>query len=576
MFLAETGWDQRWPDEPPPALTTSVRLGLGQLLLAPVGSLWRDGQLVQPTTRPRRRVEVVSASTTWPTRELGPTTAHQNALGVPWIPAYPIPAGTGLPLFRVVTADGGALWVPALELARATFGPTSEWLRLMIEGGMYVFPDLRRRIVDPDRSGRSANTPKNLNLHAYRRLDDIDVLVAARIGADQRLRRCFDAVANSLRTQRFGRDPAHVRMPFPFERPSVWSIEECWVAVQKPNGGVASLRLLTHISSIEYDLGIDSVRVFYPGKNAADDEAQQAGAEPSGIRIRARAKLGEQIEVVTNLASWSAFGLMKRETSDQQTLGGWAIEHIPIKTEEALTGKTMPVPLEAPVREATTADKGTKFERGDRVAIKLNVKDRVLPMADIARPPLTRMASTLTALQTLSNDQQRELQIVLPTIGLGVDPIDRLWRYPLNDGERPLRWAMTRDGRPRRALVARMASSRGWIYALEAEHIEIVVDDPTIVDKGAGPVVEQDGYSALCLMEIRGPDPLSADTIGDLLRLHASYRGVWSRNRLAIPMTRVVRSAAWLKDPAAYSRAIGRAVARLEGQDAGGLSADLI
>lgn len=365
-------------------------------------------------------------------------------------------------------------------------------------------------------------------------------------------------------------------MPFPFERPSVWSIEERWVAVQKPKGGIASLRLVTRISSIEYDLGIDRVRVLYPGKSGADDEARQAGAEPSRIRLGANLKLNEQIDVVTNLASWSALGLMNKESSGQQAPGGWAIEHIPIETEEALTRKTMPIPLEAPVREATTADKGTKFERSGRVAIKLNVKDKMLPMADTARPPLTRMASTLAALQMLSSDQQRELQIVQPTIGPGSDPVDRLWRYPLNDGERLFRWAVTRDGCPRRALVARMASLRGWIYAFEAEHLEIAVENPSIADKGAGHAVEQDGYSALCLMKINSSDPLPADTIGNLLRLQALYRGVWHRHRLAIPMTRVTRSAAWLHDPAAYSRAIRLAIARLEVQGAGAITADLI
>lgn len=61
---------------------------------------------------------------------------------------------------------------------------------------------------------------------------------------------------------------------------------------------------------------------------------------------------------------------------------------------------------------------------------------------------------------------------------------------------------------------------------------------------------------------------MSADMIGDLLRVNALSRGVWRRPGLALPMTTVRRANAWLHDHASYARAIKRAVGRLEGNPA--------
>ena len=561
VFLAEAGWDRPSWTLPSPARSRSIWLGVGQLPLTPVGSIWRDGVCSSTSTRQQKRIEVVGASKKWPVDPLGKMVAYQPGPRAPWTPAYPIGDGGDLPLFRVTTNDGGALWVPALELARAVFGVTSQWLRLMIEGGMRVWPELRGRIIDPTRSGRNHDL-KSLKLWAYRGLDDLDILAAARICADRDLRLCFDGVADGLRRHGIGRAPTHVRMPFPFGRPSTWTIEECWTGAEHADGHVMKRRLITRIVDIDYELGLDRVQVFYPGQVETDDDEAPNEAGSQRLRLRAKGDVSDDVKVITGQASWSPLGVMKKPSANSRAASAWVVEHIPVDPEEPTAGKTKVVPLDGLIRAATTAGHGTRSERGGRLAIKLNIKDKVQAKMDVARPPLTRVASTIAALHRLADDLGRPLEQVRPGDMPGADIIDGLWRYPTDDGAGFVRWATTKEGRQRRALVARLERDRGWIYFFEAEHLEI--EGTETGQTGRPDVVGQDGYTSLCLLAPLGFDLLSADMIGDLLRANAASRGVWRRPALAVPMTTVRRNNAWLHDHGAYARAIGRAIQRLE------------
>jgi len=566
VSLAEVGWDKVSWQQPTAARTCSIWIGVGQLPLTPVGSLWRDGAHLDQAPSKTSRVEVIAASRKWSDLPLGRTAAYQLSSTAPWTPAYPLAEEAAAPLFRVVTGDGGVLWAPAIEVARATFGVTSQWLRLMIEGGMDIWPDLRGRIIDPERSGRYGDAGRSLRIWAYRGLDDLDVLAAARICADEGLRYSFKQVCASLRRNGFGRGPTHVRMPFPFVRPSTWTVETRWVGVMAADGQLKKRHLVTRILHIEYDLGLDHVRVLHPGRVESDeDEDVSSDAGSQRLRLRAHGDISQDVQVITGHASWSALGVMQKASPDQRVSGGWTVEHIPVEPEELGAGKTKIVPVDGPIHAATTAGHGPKSERRGRLAIKLNIKDKVQAKMDVSRPPLARVASTIAALKKLSLDLRRELEIIEPREGPGSDRIDGLWRYPTDSGVGVLHWATTREGRQRRALVARLRGDRGWIYFFEAEHLEIESDEP---GGGTPSVIGQDGYSALCVLSYPGGDLMSADMISDLLRMNAHARGVWTRPALALPMMAVRRANAWLHDHGSYARAIKRAIGRLEGNPA--------
>jgi hypothetical protein len=453
--------------------------------------------------------------------------------------------------------------VSALEVAKATFGVTSQWLRLMIEGGMQVWPELRGRIIDPRRSGRYGHGGRSLKLRAYRALEDIDILAAARICADPGLRLAFEHVAAGLRGAGFARDPAHVRTPFPFQGPSTWTIEERWIGVAAEDGPPRRRRLITRIVGIEYELGVEHVRVYHPGQTDAEAGDADHEGRANRARLHTKGEVDQSIHVVTGQASWSALGAISQASNNHRATGQWTVEHVAVATEEPVAGKTKIVAIEELIRAATTAGHGSRSERGGRLAIKLNVKDQVKAKMDVARSPLARVASTIGALRKLSHDLGRDFHIVAPREGPGADPMDTLWRYPIDHGSRRLRWATTKEGRQRRALVARMRGRRGWLYFFEAEHLEIEGEEPIA---GSSMIIGQDGYSALCVAAIAGEDLLSADMISDILRSNAIARGVWRRPALAIPALTVRRANAWLHDHASYARAIGRAVRRLEGE----------
>ena len=558
VFFAKAGWDEPSWAAPAPVETRVVWLGLGQLPLIPIGSTWQQGVCTASSKRQRKRVTVTGATKLWPDGELGKTINYQTSPRAPWTPAYPIGAGDDIPLFRVTTDDGGALWVSPLEVARATFGVTSQWLRLMVEGRMHFWPDEKGKVIDPARSGRMRD-PRSLKLWAHRHLDELDILAAARVCADNGLRVSFDQVNAGLVRNGFGRGPAHVRMPFPFRSRSAWTIEECWIGTESARGHVTKRRLITRILDVEYDLGVDHIRVFHPGRVELENEDLAEEVSPGRLRLRAKGEIADQVRVISGQASWSALGTLKKPSAHSRPLAAWTVEHIAVATDEPQTSATKLIFVDEEICIATTAGHGASGERGGRLAIRMNIKDKVQAKMDTARPPLTRVASTILALQTLAAELGRQLEIVRPGDQPGCDLIDGLWRYPIDGGG--VRWATTKEGRQRRALVARLQRDRGWVYFFDTEHLEI--EHPEGAHEADQDAISQDGYSSLCLLFPPGQDLLSGEMISDILRINAIARGVWRRS-LKIPMTTVRRNSAWLHDHGAYARAILRAIARLE------------
>ncbi|MQT13076.1 hypothetical protein [Segnochrobactrum spirostomi] len=420
---------------------------------------------------------------------------------------------------------------------------------------MRIWPELKGRIIDPDRCGRTKDN-SSLQLWAYRRLDEVDVLAAARVCADTDIRLSFEEVAQGLRRNGIGRAPTHVRMPFPFCRPSTWTIEECWTGTEYAGGHVKKRRLITRILDIEYDLGVDHIRVLYPGSTEAGEE----DTKPGRVRLRATSDVSEHLHVLTGQASWSALGVLRRPSANRRTSQAWTIEHVAVEPAERDTYSNQSVALDDMISLATTAGHGTSAERGSSLAVKLNIIDKSQAKMDAARPPLTRISSTISALQILSVELGHQLEIVRPSEQPGCNLIDGLWRYPTGSGTSGLKWTTTNEGRQRRALVARLQRDRGWVYFFESEHLEVGIEDTY---KNKPHAFAQDGYTSLCLLLPSGGDLLSADMISDILRANAAARGVWQR-ALAIPMTTVRRNNAWLENHGAYAKAIGRALTRLE------------
>lgn len=565
LFLAEAGWEKEQAgEEPQQVLQSSVEIGLGQLPHVPIGSFWQDGRRIEQPRRPERRIEIASASART-LRKLGQTVAHQNA-DRPAIPAYPVPADA-LPLFRVKPAQGNEVfWVPAFELARATFGLTSEWLRLMAEGGLRVHPQPLRRIIELDRSYRPADDPRALHLHAWRRLANIDVLIASRICGDEQLRQSFEDVANHLRAHRYGSGGADVVMRFPFARPSTWEIEDRWIAVKKDDGEVGPLRLITRIRSIEYDLAVDRVRVFYPKTRAEVGESTLGDEATVGSWSRARVTLDDVVDVVSGLASSSVLGSVNYETGEEHGLNGLSIEHVPVDVEQHAASAPPSHSAASKAETATTADAGNESERAGLVVPKANIRGTTLLVSDTPRRPSARIEATLSAFRWLAAEQQRDFEVIKPPAGPGAEDLDGLWRYPSSDGGRPLPWAITGDGLPRRALVVRMAGNSG-IYAFEAEYLEAEAEAPLIVD-GAAFRLPKDRQTALGLLKLGDHKALPTSAIPSFLILQASCRGVWKNAPTMKPIVRIPRAAAWLQNPAAYAFAIARGIRRLDGPEA--------
>ncbi|AYV45186.1 hypothetical protein CFHF_03755 [Caulobacter flavus] len=430
----------------------------------------------------------------------------------------------------------------------------------MVEGGIELTPDQRGSIINLKRSGRGEDA-RSLVISAHRRLDELDILAAARICADQGLRLSFESVVKGLRRNGFGREPRYVFMPFPFEKPSTWSCEHRWVVARTENGRIAKRRMITRIHAIDYDLGIDHIHVRYPGRTEAQEDDELNDTSTGRVRLRAKAPVSDDLRVITSRPSWSALEDLNIPSPAIRLAGKWTVEQTPVFLDDPGAAKTKHVALDDEIDTATTAGPGTKSERGKRPSIRINIKDAIKAKMDTPRPPSARITSTIIALQRLATDLNRQLDLIAPADELGNDPIDGLWRYPVDAKGKP-GWSLTREGRPRRALVARLQSQSGWIYIFDAEHLDAEVMDAIT---GESRISGQDGYTCLCMVAVGKGEPLPPEMISDFLWHNAVAKGVWKRAPLHLPWQRLPRANAWFEDPATYARHMAKIVRRLEG-----------
>lgn len=101
------------------------------------------------------------------------------------------------------------------------------------------------------------------------------------------------------------------------------------------------------------------------------------------------------------------------------------------------------------------------------------------------------------------------------------------------------------NGGLRRALVMRLTTPRGEIYAIDAER--------------QGAIEGQ----AIGLILISERDELDYEDIEDILATNAANRGVWDVRTRGYPTAKRKRNALWFVDVTAYSTGMAKAISGL-------------
>src|SRR5690606_34823274 len=120
---------------------------LGDVAGLPIGSRWTNGASAPVDDQIETVVIDVPALDGWPKHQLGEAFFTPGGRAV-----YPLMGLKDAPVWRI-EAGGHSYFVPAVELIRATFGSTTDFLRLTIEGGLQLWPTKRRMIFDLKASG---------------------------------------------------------------------------------------------------------------------------------------------------------------------------------------------------------------------------------------------------------------------------------------------------------------------------------------------------------------------------------------------------------------------------------------
>lgn len=278
VALAPLGWHEEtgrfhWDGQ-----AELVRVGVGTLPAIPLGSQWHHRRLVPPRNRVPKHAIVLGQSFL-PKYCVG-TTVADLAPNKPPLQARPLGEVADAPCYFVRFADGGSALVPALEVVRAALGPTSDFMKLVVEGYMETHPLRERWLFDIAASGWIDRADGRFRLQALRRLRAEELRVAARACADLNYRRAFHGVHASLAMGDLG--PKYTRPSFPFACDSEWTFDETWFAAFDELGRVRRRRLITRIHDIRYSAGVRSLTVEIPVRETLDED--ERSSEQSGDR----------------------------------------------------------------------------------------------------------------------------------------------------------------------------------------------------------------------------------------------------------------------------------------------------
>lgn len=517
ILLADAGWRRSSGGVLP--ITKRLYRPLGDVAGLPIGSCWKNGGSVPPETDARTIVIDVDPVDEWADRSLGeahPTQASDQ-------PAYPVIGVKGAPVWRLASG-GHSYFVPAIEVIRAVFGPTTGLLRLAIEGGVDVWPTKQRMIFDLPQSGFDRDDPSVVRIKAHRLLHRREAETIARILTNRRMRTAFMQVFAGLQRAALKGGPKYPTTLFPFDQPTRWTVETQWTHVNKVGGW---RRLVTRIHSIQAPPPPFRKVIVELSGNGGDLEP---GEKRRLVPIRSPDIVGDRIKVdparppATNLTATALHG---GHTSHEAS---FELEHVILDRSGRQTGVVVEKEDEAGIETGSTA-----WGRGTRSGVvAVTFQSSVVDYPDEVREADTLLRSTRNAVELLARKKGWTCAIVSPPLGAGADPRDELFRYPPSHYGHALSWSIMHDGRLRRALVMHVATPQGNVYVVDAER------------QGAA-----EGH-ALGLVLTPSRTLLTYEFIEDALGFNARRRGVWSELTLLYPTVKLKRNATWFSNTQAY------------------------
>jgi hypothetical protein len=518
LLLAEAEW--RYGSTRPQ--TRQVFRPIGDVAGLPIGSRWVNGATAARDVQAETSIIDVPALEGWPTNKLGETVWDAGDRGL-----YPIIGSQAAPTWRIRTGDQ-TYFVPAVELIRAVFGPTTEFLRLAIEGGLTLWPNEKRSVFDLAASGRDPSDPGVIRIKAHRSLHRREAETVARILTNDRMRRAFMQIfASKQRAVRDGRI-LYPTTIFPFDEPTRWKVDTAWTKVtsENPSLKASRRRLITRIRSIKTSpLSFRKIVVELQG-NAGDlmpGEKRRTVPMKSSDRAQGKIRVDPYKQPSTNLATMALDGGHTAYES------GFELEHIVTDA----SGRQSAVVIED--TEDQDVDMGsTAWAAGDRGVVGIAFQSTSVDFPDEPRRANALLMATRNALERIASKRNWPCELISPPSGCGADLIDGLFRYPPVAGNRTLRWStVQRDGRLRRALVMRITTDRGDIYVVDAE---------------------RHGKEAQALGLIFTPlaTTLTDDDIETILAVNSGERGVWRGMTNQYPTAKLARKAIWYEDLSAY------------------------
>lgn len=518
LLLAEAAW--RRGSEPPK--TRELYRPLGDIAGLPIGSRWINGASAAVDDRIETVVIDVPALDGWPTNRLGEVVWEAGER-----PVYPATGIQAAPTWRIRTGDQ-TYFVPAIELIRAVFGPTTDFLRLTIEGGVDLWPTERRAIFDINASGRDPSDPETVRIKAHRALHRREAEIIARILTNGRMRTAFMQVFASKQNSLTDQRPLFPTTIFPFDEPTRWTVETAWTRVtsENPAREPSRRRMITRIRSIKPPpLAFRKIIVEVPG--AAGELEPGETRRPISVKspdtVHKHLRIDSERAPASNLTSTALNG---GHTSHES---GFDLEHIVADA----TGRQSTVPIEAEDDEPVEMG-STYWPAGKRGAVGVSFQSSVVDFDDEPRAADALLTATRNALERIAAKRDWPCEIVSPPFGCGADPIDGLHRYPPEARGRPLTWSVIGNGgRLRRALVMSVTTPTGRIYVIDAER------------------QRKEGHALGLLMRpLRSELPYVA--IESILAANAAERGVWRQATGEYPMIKLERKGVWFRDISAY------------------------
>lgn len=530
VLLAQADW-RRMPGTPE---TRQLCRPLGDVAGLPIGSCWIDGASAAAGDRRGTSVIEVPALYGSPTNKLGETSRKKGDR-----PVYPLTGLGEAPTWRIRTGEL-TYFVPAVELIRAVFGSTTDFLRLTIEGGTGILPTKRRMIFDIDASGRDPSDPGVVRIKAHRKLHRREAETIARILTNDRMRKAFVQVFKAHQKAVRDRKPKYPTTLFPFDEPTRWKVDTEWTCVTSEGASVeqSRRRLITRIRSIETSpLTFRKVVVELTGGAGEMElgEMRRPVALKSSDTIAERIRMHPHRTPVSNLNTTALNG---GQTSHEP---GFELEHVVMDA----SGRQSVVVIEDEDNERVEMG-STWWPSGKKGgAVGVSFQSSVVDYNDHPRQAGALLESSRKALEFYAGRKNWPCEVVSPHFGPGSDPLDGLFRYPPQACGRPLRWSIMRNGELRRALVMRLTTHQGEIYAIDAER--------------QGTTEGQ----AMGLVLTSARDELDYEDIEDILATNAANRGVWDVRTRGYLTAKSKRNALWFINVTAYSAGLAKAISGL-------------